>query len=394
MQTQMPDDFRQSFYAHSWAETQVGARESWPLQLTMTVEVMLDTAQPMFILWGAEKTLLFNEPYGRILGNLAPEALGTPLPELWAAIWQSVEPFVDAVYQGIGGLAENVPLLTWASGFRETCFYTFSYTPLRAVGGNVAGAMILCTDTTENVKRSRQIQKERDTFLRLFEETPGFIAMVDGPEHRFTFANAAYRKLVGREELIGRTVEEALPEIAEQGFPALLDQVFLTGNRFTATRMPIELELGEARARQLRYVNFVYEPIRNEEGTVTGIFVEGNDVTEEVHAAEQVLSLRAELIHLSRVTAMGAMASTLAHELNQPLTAIQNYATGSERMVARGAKSSELSEPLAEIGKNAARAGEVIRRLREMTRKGEITKEPFIPDGVIKEAGALASVGA
>jgi len=136
-------------------------------------------------------------------------------------------------------------------------------------------------------------------------------------------------------------------------------------------------------------------------GRVTAVFGVFADVTklakamqEQVLAQERLQSAQAQLIHLSRVNAMGAMASTLAHELSQPLTAIQNYAAGSERVLELGGNSSELSMPLAEISKLSARAGEIIRRLREMTRKGEITKNQFIPDSVIIEAGALASVGA
>lgn len=135
-------------------------------------------------------------------------------------------------------------------------------------------------------------------------------------------------------------------------------------------------------------------------GRVTAVFGVLADVTElenatreQALAQERLQSVQSELIHLSRVSAMGSMASTLAHELNQPLTAIINYATGSERMVEHGAKSSELTEPLAEIRKSAARAGEVIRRLQDMTRNGVITKNRFSSDDVIIEAVKLAKIG-
>ena len=134
-------------------------------------------------------------------------------------------------------------------------------------------------------------------------------------------------------------------------------------------------------------------------GSVTAVFGVFADVTElakamheQVLAQEKLKSVQAELIHLSRVSAMGSMASTLAHELHQPLTAIMNYATGSERMVERGAKSSELSDPLAEIRKNAARAGQVIRKLREMTRKRQIAKEAFDPQKLFKETWELIEI--
>ena len=122
---------------------------------------------------------------------------------------------------------------------------------------------------------------------------------------------------------------------------------------------------------------------------------EARAAREAAGASEQLISsLQNKLLHAARVNAMGAMASTIAHELNQPLTTITNYAAGSERLVENGAQSSELAKPLAEIRNNASRAGEIIRKLREMTRNGMITKEAFYPDSIIKEAGILGSAGA
>ena len=128
-------------------------------------------------------------------------------------------------------------------------------------------------------------------------------------------------------------------------------------------------------------------PLCRPDGHVDRFIATSRDVTE-------LRLLQTKIIHISRLNAMAAMATTLAHELNQPLAAIVNYAAGAENLIARGAKSSELSYPISEIGKNAERAGEIIRRLREMTRKGVITKEVFIPDPVILEAAKLAQVGA
>jgi len=133
---------------------------------------------------------------------------------------------------------------------------------------------------------------------------------------------------------------------------------------------------------------------RDEAGEIIRWYGTTTDINEQVLAEEKFAALQANVIHIPRVNAMGAMAATIAHELNQPLAAIGNYAAGADNLIARGVPCSELAHPLAEINRMSERAGDIIRRLREMTRNGKITKVPFIPDAVIKEAGVLASVGA
>ena len=135
------------------------------------------------------------------------------------------------------------------------------------------------------------------------------------------------------------------------------------------------------------WASLFVSPVTDGEGATTQHFISLHDLTEE---RETIARLEAKLIHLSRLTAMGAMGSTMAHELNQPLETIINYAAGSQTLIDHGVAAEELRGPLAEIEKCALRAGHIIRRLREMTRKGQLGKEMFALDEVIKKAGAFA----
>lgn len=127
---------------------------------------------------------------------------------------------------------------------------------------------------------------------------------------------------------------------------------------------------------------------------VTGLLVVGQDVTDQHLAEERAQALRAQLQNASRLSAMGTVASTLAHELNQPLTAIQNYAAGSRTMLsASEGDSSMLDNALKAIGENAHRAGEIIRRLCDMTERGMVRKEVFDLGDAIREAADLARSG-
>ncbi|HEX5281173.1 MAG TPA: ATP-binding protein [Micropepsaceae bacterium] len=118
----------------------------------------------------------------------------------------------------------------------------------------------------------------------VFEQAPGFIAIFSGPDHVFEFTNRSYVKLVGTRLLIGRTVREALPEVQGQGYFELLDRVYATGERFVGREAPVRLRDPTANSEREVLVDFIYEPIADPAGAVTGIFVEGYEVTERADA--------------------------------------------------------------------------------------------------------------
>jgi PAS domain S-box-containing protein len=131
---------------------------------------------------------------------------------------------------------------------------------------------------------NQTLSRERQHLQELFEQAPGFIAAVSGPDHVFTMANAAYRQMVGRSDLIGKTVVEALPEIVEQGFIDLLDRVHQTGEPFLGQGVRILLQHGDGEVTDEHFLDFVYQPIFTRDGSVSGIFVQGHDVTEHRRA--------------------------------------------------------------------------------------------------------------
>ena len=142
--------------------------------------------------------------------------------------------------------------------------------------------------------------QERDRLRQLFEQSPSFMALLRGREHRFEFANKAYLQLVGHREVVGLTVRDALPEIAGQGFFELLDQVFDTATPFVGGNLKVQLQRAPAGPLEERFVNLVYQPIMDGDGTVGGIFVDGYDVTHQ-HRAESALQALNETLE-QRVT--------------------------------------------------------------------------------------------
>ncbi|MGX7895921.1 PAS domain-containing sensor histidine kinase [Tsuneonella sp. HG222] len=240
--------------------------------------------------------------------------------------------------------------------------------------------------------RIDRLIQQRLEFNELYAKAPGIIAATAGKDHRFIFANETYERLVGRKNFIGRRVKDVMPEIEAQGFIQLLDDVFETGVPFVGERMPITFS-GEKNSRT-EYVSFVYQPVKDEDGRVTGLFLEGYNATAEHFAAEQLALLHDEIAHASRVNAMGMMAATLAHELNQPLAAISSYAAGLERLLDPASdQAASLALAIDGIKGAAQRAGEVIRNVRELTRRGRTPLTVFDLNQAILECIRLVEVG-
>jgi two-component system sensor kinase FixL len=149
--------------------------------------------------------------------------------------------------------------------------------------------------------------------------------------------------------------------------------------RKDGSTFPIKLAVGEVRYGDQRFF--------------TGFI---RDLTERQASEQQLEELQSELAHLSRLTAMGEMASTLAHEMNQPLSAIANYLQGSLRLLEGldQPNARKVGDALAEATKLTLRAGDIIRRLREFVARGELERRPENVNKLVEEASALALVGA
>jgi two-component system sensor kinase FixL len=157
-----------------------------------------------------------------------------------------------------------------------------------------------------------------------------------------------------------------------------IDRV-VTGQRKDGSTFPMKLEVGEVRSGDRRYF--------------TGFI---RDLTERQATDRQLEELQSELARLSRLTAMGEMASTLAHEMNQPLSAIANYLQGCNRLTQgiEHPNAQKIHDALAETTHQTLRAGQIIRRLREFVARGETEKRPENINKLVEEASALALVGA
>ncbi|ASD28370.1 PAS domain-containing sensor histidine kinase [Brevundimonas sp. 357] len=193
------------------------------------------------------------------------------------------------------------------------------------------------------------------------------------------------------EEVVGENVKRLMPEPYKAAHDSYLERYMRTGEkriiglgrvvvgqRKDGSTFPMELAVGEMRSGDQRFF--------------TGFI---RDLTERQATEARLQDLQTELIHIGRLTAMGEMASALAHELNQPLSALTNYLNGSIRLLDKpDLPRDRLDDALGKARDQALRAGEIIRRLRDFVARGEVERQVESLPKLIEEAGALALVGA
>ncbi len=294
-----------------WAATPLGPIETWAAGLKSSIALILRSPVPIVTLWGEDGIMIYNDAYSGFAGGRHPNLFGSRVREGWP----EVADFNDNVMKvGLAGgtLAyRDFPLTLYRHGARpEQVWLNLDYSPLLGDDGRPAGVMAVVVEITDKVRIEQELEAERKSLKRMFEQAPGFIAMASGPEHRFTMVNEAYRTLVAGRDVVGRTIAEAIPEVVEQGFVRLLDRVYASGEPYVGRRDRVNLQQGPDGALDERYLDFIYQPIVADNGGTTGIFIQGHDVTDQ-HETEQ--AIRAESRKLEVLNRTGA---ALAAELD------------------------------------------------------------------------------
>jgi PAS domain S-box-containing protein len=239
------------------------------------------------------------------------------------------------------------------------------------------GLVLLTTivDVTERKRAAEALEKERAFLRQVIDNVPDFIFAKDA-QGRFTLANRAVAAAYGTtvEKLIGKTDGDFNLNRVEVEFFRRIDQEVLDTLQ---DRFIPEERLTDALGN-VRWLQTVKRPILEHNGSGRQVLGASTDITKRKETEIQIQDLRADLAHVSRISTMGELAASLAHELNQPLTAILSNAQAALRFLGREpADLAEVREILQDIVQDNSRAGEVIRRMRALVKKEKLEFAPL-----------------
>ncbi|NJC02061.1 hybrid sensor histidine kinase/response regulator [Xanthomonas arboricola] len=272
----------QAVRAYDWAATPLGPTTQWPSPLRNAVSLMLSSPESMYVVWGDALTFFYNDAYTPILGPRQPHALGAPLQELWADAWEAVRAPIEAAFAGRASRFEEVPIGMNRYGTPEDTWWTFSFSPIYLDDGRVGGAFCVTNEVTDRKVAQNRLADEHERLIRLFEQAPMFMAFLSGPQHRVEFANPCYSRLIGHRDVIGKPLAEALPDLVEQGHLHRLDEVYQSGRAYAANALAYNVQAEPGGPVERRLLDLVYQPIAGADGTVSGIFVQGLDITDRI----------------------------------------------------------------------------------------------------------------
>jgi signal transduction histidine kinase len=253
------------------------------------------------------------------------------------------------------------------------------------------------TAQLERERLLRALEVERTRLEYVFQQAPAFLAVMRGPEHVFTLANAAYYRLVGNRELIGKAVLDALPEVSEQGFKDLLDRVLATGTPFVGREVSVRIARTPGAEPEERFLDFVYLPLVEGDDERVGVIAHGTDVTEQVLARREVERLYDLEQHARTVVeeayrlaeaanrAKSQFLAVMSHELRTPLNAIGGYAELLE-MGIRGPITPEQREDLHRIQASQRHLLGLINEVLNYAKLETGTVSYDIDDVVVREA--------
>jgi PAS domain S-box-containing protein len=257
--------------AKDWSETLLGARETWPPNLTLIVNIMLASGFPMCVRWGPQFVMIYNDGYRSILGDRHPSAFGLPFHEAWPEVQSQLRPLHEAILAGTSGafFAEDLLIKVQRRGSTEweQGRFTVSYSPVPddAASTGVGGVLVTVVETTDRVRTEEALRASEERFAGIFEQTSVGVVQCDS-DGRFLLVNRRFCEITGwtADELVSLRVADVthpedredsrarLKRLVADGVPFIVEKRYLRpdGSQVWASVNVALMRSGDGKPRQ------------------------------------------------------------------------------------------------------------------------------------------------
>jgi PAS domain S-box-containing protein len=301
-----------------WASTPLGPIDTWHDALLCSVNIMLSCRFPTVVLWGPEMIQFYNDGYRPLMAEKHPAALGQSARACWKEAWHLLGPQWEAVLANGETIYRKEVLVPVIRNDRlQDIYWTYSYGPIYGPEGTIDGILIVCHDVTDEVLAARNLRESEARATRVLESIGDAVVVTD--------ANTCILRMNPIAELLtGWTIDQAkgrqLSEVfhivndaTRQAVESPVDKVKQLGTTVGLTNQTILIRKDGTETP----IDDSAAPIRDDQGNLTGIVLVFRDIAELKRA-------EAALIQSEKLAAVGRLASSIAHEINNPLESVMN----------------------------------------------------------------------